>query len=222
MTLAILLDTPAVRHTLAALPDDPRLAELRAAFVAREERLADARARPVAIDARIRAIDAALIDADAKAQRALLTERGLLREERDSLPARLLAESRRYAAAELALLGHLAATIRPLGEAAAAELAPIEGAANHTNARISNIEGARLDAAEKRARIAACRAELHEAAPQARALNERIRLVEQALSMIVAHVRDRYGERIVATNPHTHAEAGEAFGRRVVRQFRGA
>lgn len=217
MTLANILNSPEIVHTLAALPDDPQLAALREAHDAQAARLAAARARPGDIDARIAAIDHDLIDADEKARRALLAERALLREEGDSLPARLLAEAKRAGTAELALLGHLAALIRPLGVAAAAELAPLEAAANHAQAQITNVESSRLDTAEKVERMAPHRATLTEAAPRARALNARIRCVEYGLAAIRGHAEQRYGERVTILNPNTYAEAAEAFGRRVVR-----
>ncbi len=222
MTLANILDAPEMRHTLAALPDDPQLAALREAHDAQAARLAVARARPAALDARIAAIDRELVDADEKARRTLLAERGLLREERASLPTRLLEEGKRYAYAELAVLAHLAALIRPLGVAAARELAPLEGAANHLHARITNVESSQLDTAGKQERMAVHRAALAEAAPQARALNERIRFVEYGLAAIGGYVDRQYGERVAVLNPHTYPEAAEAFGRRMVRALGAA
>ncbi len=131
MTLTNILNSPEVSHTLAALPDDPQLAVLREAHAAQAARLAVARARPVAIDTRIAAIDYELVDAgDEKARRTLLSERALLREERASLPARLLEEGKRTATTELAVLGHLAAKILPYGQEAARELGPLEVGAN--------------------------------------------------------------------------------------------
>ena len=53
MTLTNILEAPEMRHTLAALPDDPQLAALRAAWAAQHERLAAVRARPIAIRASI-------------------------------------------------------------------------------------------------------------------------------------------------------------------------
>ncbi len=223
MTLANILDAPEMRHTLAALPADPQLAALREAHDAQAARLAAARARPGAIDAKIVAIDHELVDAgDEKARRALLTERSLLREERASLPTRLLAEGKRTAVAELAVLGHLAALIRPLGVAAAAELAPIEGAANHLHAQLTNVESSQLDTAGKAERMGTYRAALAETAPQARALNERIRFVEYGLAAIGGYVDRQYGERVAVLNPHTYPEAAEAFGRRMVRALGAA
>ncbi len=222
MTLANILDAPEVRHTLAALPADPQLAALREAHDAQRARLGVARARPVAIDARIAAIDRELVDADEKARRTLLAERGLLREERASLPTRLLEEGKRTAVAELAVLGHLAALIRPLGVAAAAELAPLEGAANHLHAQITNVESSQLDTAGKAERMGTYRAALAEAAPQARALHERIRFVEYGLAAIGGYVDRQYGERVAVLNPHTYPEAAEAFGRRMVRALGAA
>ena len=158
MTLMHILESPELRHTLAALPDDPQLVALRAAHEAQATRLAVARARPAALDARIAAIDHDLVDADDKARRALLTERGLLREERLSLPARLLEEGQRTATAELAVLGHVTARIRPFGEEAARELAPLTRAANHTVAQITTAESSYLDRASKETRVADYRA----------------------------------------------------------------
>jgi hypothetical protein len=219
MTLAHILNSPEITHTLAALPDDPQLAALREAHDAQGTRLAVARARPAALDARIATIDYELVDADEKARRTLLTERGLLREERLSLPTRLLEEGKRLAVAELAVLGQLTALILPHGQEAARELAPIEGAANHIRAQIVNVESSRLDTATKTERTAAHRARLAEAAPQARELNERIRLVEYGLKMIRGHVEQQYGAGVDPQNVGTYSPAATAFGRRVVRQI---
>lgn len=222
MTLANILDTVEMRHTLAALPDDPQLAALREAHDAQAARLAVSRARPVAIDARIAAIDRELVDADDKARRTLLTERGLLREERASLPARLLEEGKRYAVAELAVLSRVATLIRPYGEEAARTLAPIESAGNLTQRGIILTENADLRGHEKLTRLAALRAELAETVPQARELNERIRFVEYGLAAIGGYVDQKYGERVAILNPNTYPEATEAFGRRMVRALGAA
>jgi len=217
MTLMHILESPELRHTLSALPDDPRLGELREAHAAQAARLAVARARGGDIDARIAGIDRDLVDADDKARRALLTERGLLREERLSLPVRLLEEGQRTATAELVLLGHLTARIRPFGEEAARELAPLTRAANHTAALITTVESSLLDRASKEERTTAYRATLAETAPQVRVLNERIRLVEYGLASIRGYVIQRFGAGVEPLNRNTHAPAAEAFARRMVR-----
>lgn len=219
MTLTNILDAPEVRHTLAALPDDPQLAALREKHDAQDARLALARTRPGEIDARIAAIDRALIDADDKARRTLLGERSLLREERLSLPTRLAEEARRYVYAELATLARLAALIRPYGVAAAEELAPIERRAGKLQANMVRSDGSYLSGEEKAERRDAGRVALLEVAPTARTLNERIRHAQFGLSMIAGYVDSRYGERTVLANPNTYAEPAEAYGRQVVRAF---
>ena len=217
MTLQNILESPELRHTLAALPDDPQLTDLLKAHAAQAARLAVAQARPVDIDARIAGIDRDLVDADDKARRALLTERSLLREERDTLPVRLCEEGKRTATAELAVLGHLTARIRPFGEAAARELGPIESRANYMHARITTVESSLLDRASKEDRTTTYRGELAEAAPQVRALNERIRLVEYGLASIRGYVVQRFGAGVEPQNPNTYGAAAEAYARRVVR-----
>ncbi len=222
MSLTNILDTAEVRATLAAMSPDPQLATLRATHDAQRARLATARERAGQIDARIVAIDRELVDAEDRERPALLGERGLLREERHSLPGRLTEEARRTVAAELAVCGHLNATIRPYGLALAAELAPLEASVGQLRRRMTGIEAGLQSREEKATQGDELAAELAALAPQLRCLRTGVAQAQQALALIAGHVESQHGERVVATNPLTYHAAGEALGRRLVRALGAA
>ena len=125
-------------------------------------------------------------------------------------------------AAELAVCGHLSATIRPYGLALAAELAPLEAGVGQLRRRMTGIEAGLQSREEKATQGDEFAAQLAALAPELRTLRAGVTQAQQALALIAGYVESQHGERVVATNPLTHHAAGEALGRRLVRALGAA